>query len=433
VADGAAAHVALIFGGAQSPRLIDRSPIEDGKEIKVMEPQQSSTIELEPPATPPPDEPGTTATSPPARRGRGLLAGALAGAVAGALVAAAVAAIIDDDNGGTVNTVASKPVVSAAASTATEGPIDVRNVLAAVEPAVVSISTEAVQLQDLLSPTTVQGAGTGFVVDANGTIVTNNHVVDGARTIHVTFADGTDKDATVVARDATADLAVLHVDAQGLPAVKLGDSAALQVGDPVVAIGNALALNGGPTVTEGIVSALDRTISTDDGGRLSHVIQTDAAINPGNSGGPLVNAKGEVVGIDTAVAGDAQNIGFALAITPSLTTIHQLETGSTPAHPFLGVQTTDVTAAANRQLGLGTDKGALVLAVTPGSPAENAGLQEADVITALGDHAVASADDLGQAVDSLHPGDKVDVTIFRDGHSQKLSLTVGQRPASSTG
>jgi S1-C subfamily serine protease len=394
-----------------------------------MEQEPTDVMVLEP-GSPPPEThvPAPAETPPPRRRGRGrgLLAGAAAGAVAGALVAAAVAPHFNDDSSN--STATPTPV---APSAAVEGPVDVRQVLAKVEPAVVTIRTEVPQVQDLLSPTTVQGAGTGFVVDPNGTVVTNNHVVEGAQTIQVTFSDGTDKPATVVARDATADLAVLHVDASGLPAVTLGSSAALQVGDPVVAIGNALDLAGGPTVTEGIVSALDRTISTDSGGSLRHVIQTDAAINPGNSGGPLVDAKGEVVGIDTAVAGDAQNIGFAIAITPSLPTIQQLETGSAPAHPFLGLQATDVNAAINRQLGLGTDTGALVVAVTPGGAAENAGLQQGDVIVTVADHPVANADDLGAAIATLKPGDHIDVAIIRGGNRQSVSLTVGERPATT--
>jgi S1-C subfamily serine protease len=395
-----------------------------------MEHEPTEVMVLDPP-TPPETEPPALAAAPAPhrRRGRGLLAGAAAGAVAGAAVAALVAPHFSDDSSSTPAAPVSAASVSA--SPAVEGPVDVRHVLAVVEPAVVSIRTEVPQVQDLLSPTTVQGAGTGFIVNSDGTVVTNNHVVEGAQTIQVTFSDGTAKPATVVARDTTADLAVLHVDAHGLPAVTLGDSAALQVGDPVVAIGNALDLAGGPTVTEGIVSALDRTISTDSGGSLRHVIQTDAAINPGNSGGPLVNAKGEVVGIDTAVAGDAQNIGFAIAITPSLPTIQQLETGSAPAHPFLGLQATDVNAAINRQLGLGTDTGALVVAVTPGSPAENAGLQRGDVIVSVAGHPVATADDLGAAIANLHPGDHTDLAILRGGNHQSVSLTVGERPAAT--
>jgi serine protease Do len=166
------------------------------------------------------------------------------------------------------------------------------------------------------------------VVRSDGLLATNDHVVAGGQDITVTLSDGRTVPAQVVGQDAAADLAVLQVPAEHLPVAPLGDSADLKVGDQVVAVGDALALPGGPTVTEGIVSALDRTIQTNDGATLAHVLQTDAAINPGNSGGPLVDATGHVVGIDTAAAGDGQNIGFAIAIDGARTTIESLSTGA---------------------------------------------------------------------------------------------------------
>jgi serine protease Do len=372
-----------------------------------------------PPVTVPP-------ASPRFRRARRFLPGAVAGGLVGALAAGFIGVSVAPDSGAPSAT-AAQPAAARLAKTA--GPIDVRGVLAAVQPGVVSIRTEVLRLRDVLSPTTLHGAGTGFVVDKNGTIVTNNHVIEGARTIEVTPPTGTEQEATVVARDASADLAVLHVDATDLQPVRLGDSDALRVGDPVVAIGNALALDGGPTVTEGIVSALDRTIATENGAHLRHVIQTDAAINPGNSGGPLVNADGEVVGIDTAIAGDAQNIGFAIAITPSRDTIHQLETRSVPAHAFLGVQTTDVTAALDRQLNPGVNTGALVVAVVPGSAAENAGIQQGDVIIRIDDANIDSSDRVSEVVEQLEPSDRIRVTVIRGTDRHDLELTVGKRPA----
>ncbi|MET0727087.1 MAG: trypsin-like peptidase domain-containing protein [Acidimicrobiales bacterium] len=372
------------------------------------------------------EDPSPTGPTGPRRATRWRWGSPVAGVLVGMLVSIPVAAVVAHrvaDDAYTGPTTAPRPA-------ATEGPIDVRGVLDAVEPGVVSIRTEVLNLTDVFAPTTVHGAGTGFVIDRAGTIVTNNHVIDGARTINVSFADGTDKSATIVATDPESDLAVLHVEASNLHPVRLGNSNDLQVGDPVVAIGNALALEGGPTVTEGIISAVDRTISTDSGGRLRHVIQTDAAINPGNSGGPLVNADGEVIGIDTAIAGDAQNIGFAIAISPSLDTIHQLQNGTAPVHPFLGVQAVDVTAVLDRQLGLGIDHGALVARVTPGSGADNAGIHEGDVITALGDATITNADELSSAVSHLTPGDQVQATLLRGGAEQQTRVTIGQRTAS---
>jgi serine protease Do len=205
-----------------------------------------------------------------------------------------------------------------------DGAMDVPAVLARVEPSVVTVQTDLVGENSAGQTVPEQGTGTGFVVAADGVIATNNHVVQGARTIEVTLADGRALPAQVLQQDPSADLAVLQVPADNLPVAPLGDSADLQVGDPVVAIGDALALPGGPTVTEGIVSALDRTIQTTAGATLTHVIQTDAAINPGNSGGPLVDATGHVIGIDTAAAGDGQNIGFAIAIDGARSTIDSL-------------------------------------------------------------------------------------------------------------
>jgi S1-C subfamily serine protease len=298
---------------------------------------------------------------------------------------------------------------------------------------VVSIQTRALGVGAFLQAVPQEGAGSGFILSPDGVIVTNNHVVEGASTITVTLADGRKLDARVLGRDPNADLAVLKIDATGLPAVKIGSSSALVVGDSVVAIGNALALDGGPTVTQGIVSALDRTISAGDqtgGGNtetLRHVLQTDAAINPGNSGGPLLNAAGEVVGINTAVAGDAQNIGFALAIDKALPTINQLKTGQTPEQPFLGVSTVTLTPAIQRQLGLDVSQGAVVAGVTAGSGAELAGLAQGDVITKIGGKDITSADDVSTVVADHKPGDQIDITIVRGGSTRTLTAKIGRR------
>jgi S1-C subfamily serine protease len=297
----------------------------------------------------------------------------------------------------------------------------------------VTVQTERLSLDSVLEPATEQGAGTGFVVGADGLIVTNNHVIVGARTIEVSLPDGTTKTAKVVGADPTADLAVLKIDAHGLPTVHLGRSDAVHVGDPVVAIGNALALQGGPTVTEGIVSAVGRTIGTDNGARLHDVLQTDAAINPCNSGGPLLDSAGDVIGINTAIAGQGQNIGFAISIDPAKSVLDDLEHGNVPVHPFLGVQAAAVTPALQRQLGLHIDHGALVVAVTAGSAAENAGIQEGDVILKVGDHDVATPDDLSDALNRAHPGDTVPVVVERGGQRTTVSATIGQRPGSNAG
>jgi len=387
-----------------------------------------------PPYAPPPPPP------PPASRpslpwvgavgGRRFLAGVVVGALVGALVAGGIVA-------GTHTTTAAPAVnskaVAAARASLLAHPGDVHQIVQAVGPSVVSIQTQALGVGAFLQAVPEQGAGSGFILSPDGVIVTNNHVIAGASTITVTLADGRKLAGRVLGKDASADLAVLKVDADGLPAVKFGSSDALVVGDSVVAIGNALALDGGPTVTAGIVSALDRTISAGDQGSggntetLRHVIQTDAAINPGNSGGPLLNAKGEVVGINTAVAGDAQNIGFALAIDKAMPIINQLKTGRTPAQPFLGIATVTLTPGIQRQLGLDIGKGAVVASVTPGSGAEQAGLAQGDVITRIGGKDVTSAEDVTAAVADRKPGDTIDITIDRNGQTRTVTAKIGTR------
>ncbi|MDP4507210.1 S1C family serine protease [Nonomuraea turcica] len=239
-----------------------------------------------------------------------------------AIVAAVAAAGAGGYLGGRDVARASTP--AAAAPAVSGAAVNAPAILATIEPSIVTVRTRSVGVNALMEPVAEQGTGTGFVLAAGGLIATNNHVVEGAQAITVTLRDGRTLTAKVLRSDPAADLAVLRVNASGLPVAPLGDSSTLKVGDPVIAIGNALALPGGPTVTEGIVSALDRTVQTDAGARLQHVIQTDAAINPGNSGGPLVDASGRIVGINTAAAGDAQNIGFAIAINGARRTIDDL-------------------------------------------------------------------------------------------------------------
>jgi S1-C subfamily serine protease len=355
----------------------------------------------------------------------------IVGALIGALVAGGIVARASDSTPVGAAAADAKAVAAARASLL-EHKGDIHQIVAAVGPSVVSVQTRSLGLGAFLQAVPQDGAGSGFVLSSDGVIVTNNHVVDGATTITVTLADGRKLDARVLGRDANTDLAVLKVDATGLPAVKLGRSDALVVGDSVVAIGNALALDGGPTVTQGIVSAVDRTISAGDPGgqgteTLRHLLQTDAAINPGNSGGPLLNAAGEVVGINTAVAGDAQNIGFALAIDKALPIINTLKTGGTPEQPFLGLSTVTLTPAISRQLGLAETKGAVVAGVTPGSGAELAGLAEGDVITRIGGQDVQSADDISAAVADRKPGDELEITIARGGSTRTVTARVGRR------
>jgi S1-C subfamily serine protease len=311
-------------------------------------------------------------------------------------------------------------------------PTDIQGILRKVEPAVVAISTRGFTVDDFFGVQPQAGAGTGMVISPDGLVLTNAHVIADATSIKVKFADGTVRDGTVLGADTSADVALVKVaGASGLPTVELGSSAALHVGDDVVAIGNALALPGGPTVTQGIVSALGRSLQTDRGVRLEGLIQTDAAINPGNSGGPLVNAAGQVVGMNTAIVGDAQNIGFAIAIDTIKPLIDQLRTGRRAPQAFLGVATVTVDPSLAQQFGLTVDSGALVVRVEPGSPAESAGLRRGDVVTRLDGDRIATADDLVAATRRHKAGDRVTLTVRRGAVDQRIEVTLGSRPVSA--
>jgi serine protease Do len=389
-----------------------------------------------PPSTPPPAWQVGSPASPawgettlpvaatPASPRRPVMLAAAVGAVVGALVAGLlVATVKDDETAASPRTPAFSNNTSKIARAG-----DIQEILARVEPAVVSIRTRSLSLGDFLRPVPGEGAGTGFVIAPDGVLVTNNHVVSGAQTIEVVFADDRKMPARVLGRDPTTDLAVLKVDATDLPVAALGDSSALKVGDDVIAIGNALGLEGGPTVTRGIVSAEDRTITAESGIRLEHVIQTDTAINPGNSGGPLVNSAGEVVGINTAVAGDAQNIGFSIAINAAKPIIDELRQGTTRSRPFLGVKMITFTPEYAEGLGVTVKSGAVVADVTAGSGAEVAGLRTGDVITSIDGKEVKAAEDVTSAVNAHKPGDEIKLTFVRREQTQEITVKLGERP-----
>jgi S1-C subfamily serine protease len=363
--------------------------------------------------------------------------GALVGALVGGGTAAGVALATRDDATTTTRTVvvggaSSKPV----SNTSVIGKAkDVQAVLAKVNGAVVAVQTGAAVDSGLFSGSSDSssgGEGTGFVISPDGVIVTNNHVVaDAGGRIEVEFGDGTKQAAELLGRAPEYDLAVLKVDAKNLPTIKLGNSDALQVGDQVIAVGNALALQGGLSVTEGIISGKGRVVPEDEtGATLYDMLQTDAAINPGNSGGPLVNAAGEVVGINTALAGGSQNVGFAISIDSAKSVIDSLRDGKSVRVAFLGVTTSDVTPAVAKSLHLTTKTGAVVRTVSNGAAAAKGGVQANDVIVAIGGRAVNGPQDVGAEIRRYAPGDTVDVTVERDGKQVTLPVTLGARPDS---
>jgi serine protease Do len=300
-----------------------------------------------------------------------------------------------------------------------------------VSPAVVNVRATVGDGQE--------GEGTGFFVRPDGIAVTNDHVVAEAFSIEVVTADGGRFDARVIGGDPDADLAVLRVEGGGpFPTVALGESGSLQLGQTVVALGFALGLEGGPSVTSGIVSALGRTISASDpnapgGGDVRQyegLIQTDAAINPGNSGGPLVDLAGRVVGINTAGVGAAaaENIGFAIGIDRARPVVeHAIENPEAPA-AYLGVSTQTLTPAVAARFGLSVDEGALVLAVGPGTPADEAGIREGDVIVAIEGSPVSSTEEVGERILDFEPGTEVEVELVRDQDTLTVTATLGTRP-----
>lgn len=274
----------------------------------------------------------------------------------------------------------------------------------------------------------VVGAGSGVIINSNGTILTNNHVVEGAKDVKVTLADQKEFSAKVLGRDPKTDLAVLKVDAkEALPAAALGDSDALRVGDWVIAIGNPFGLS--HTVTSGIVSAKGRVIGE---GPYDNFIQTDASINPGNSGGPLFNMAGQVVGINTAIIPNGQGIGFAVPVNTAKPLIPQLITTGEVTRGYLGVNIQNVTPDLAKALNLGDHKGALVASVVEGSPAEKAGVERGDVIVSYNGKTVKDSHDLPFMVAETPVGKDATLTILRDGQEKNLNITVGKLASNDT-
>jgi S1-C subfamily serine protease len=298
-------------------------------------------------------------------------------------------------------------------------------------------------------------SGSGVVLDDEGHVLTNNHVVEGASEVTVSLeSEGKMYAAEVVGTEPNSDLALLKVDAPAskLHPLTLGDSSKVEVGDPVVAIGNPFDLQ--RTVTSGIVSALQREIQAPDGVTIDHVIQTDAAINPGNSGGPLINSAGEVIGINSQIytGGEGNDgnvgIGFAIPINTAKEEIAQLESGTADEHGFLGISGASITPQLAQAFNLPVEEGVLVQQVEEGGPAAAAGIQGAttaasvegtefglggDIITAVNGKAIGSTEALIESISNLHAGETVELTVVRDGQTASVSVQLAERPATSAG
>ncbi|RZT80844.1 putative serine protease PepD [Micromonospora violae] len=324
----------------------------------------------------------------------------------------ALALALDGDGGGITRTYSAAPVINGA---------DLPKIAASVQDSVVSITTDS-------------GEGSGVVLSADGYVLTNNHVVASAAgdAVRVVFADGKTADAKIIGTDPKTDLAVVKANGvSDLKPAKFGDSDAMQVGDQVLALGSPLGLQG--SVTSGILSARDRTIRAGEGqpqdprqqqsqtvSSISGLLQTDAPINPGNSGGALVNTRGEVIGINTAIATSGQStgnigVGFAIPSNKAKDVAGKLQRGEKVSHPSLGVGVNQAEGG-----------GALVASVTPGSPAEKAGLQRGDVVTRFGDKPVNDSDDLVGAVQAGKVGDRVEVQFKRNGVEKSVTVTLAE-------
>ncbi|MGD9694319.1 MAG: S1C family serine protease [Thermoleophilia bacterium] len=376
-------------------------------------------------------------------------------ALCAALIGGGTVAVVDSHGGGTT-TIVERPTAVTPVSTASgAAQTDFSEVYAQRRKGVVSITATVEQSSDGYPGAPEQQAtagGTGVVIDDDGHVLTNEHVVSGASKVEVTLASGTAVTAKVLGTDPSTDLALLKIDvpADQLDPIPLGDSSAIQVGDPVMAIGDPFGLEA--SASAGIVSGLNRTMQAPNGFTITGAIQTDAAVNHGNSGGALLDAAGNLIGIPAQIAdsGVDANVGVAFAI-PSNTAkqiIAQLEKGGTVEHAWLGVSTATVDSDIAQIAGLGTDRGALITGVVAGGPAQKAGLDPGDsavttsqgqvcaggdVVTAVGDAKVTDAADLQEAIDAQKPGADVPLTVVNaSGKSRTVSVTLGTRPAQAT-
>jgi S1-C subfamily serine protease len=381
---------------------------------------------------------GASSTSQPGRF-RSWLPVAVVAALIGGGIGAGVTALADHSNNKGVGNVTISESNAAPGAAVLSGNVTIPELVSRVIPAVVSIDVKAGSDED---------EGTGMIITSDGEVVTNNHVIElfteggDQGTITVTeYGQTKPLPATLVGYDSTKDIALLKINnVSNLKTVTFGDSSKAVVGDAVVAIGNALGLAAGtPTVTQGIVSALGRSVTAGGEGTqtetLQNMIQTDAAINPGNSGGPLIDTSGQVIGMNTAVAGttsdgtSSQNIGFAIPIAQVEASLPQLQKGGQSGNGggYLGVDITTLTPALRQQYGFTPTAGAVILSVVSGSPAAKAGLDQGDVIVNINGTTIASAEDLQKVVQNDKPGQTVSITYYVGDSKRTASATLGNQ------
>ena len=319
-------------------------------------------------------------------------------------------------------------VVPTEARSHPDGRVGVPGMVARVLPSVVSITTRQIERDQFNQPVPTRGLGSGFIIDRQGHILTNNHVTDGAEDIKVALTDGRVFPAVLVGADRFSDLAVLKIEGKNLPALILGKSARLAVGESVVAIGSPLWIEGGPTVTTGVVSALGRSMEQPGLPTLHNLIQTDAAINPGNSGGPLLNLRGEVIGINTAVIASAHGIGFAISVGMAKPVIRELIAHGRVVRPSLRIAAVSLTPQLAYANELPIDRGALVIRVDKEGAGEAAGLEPGDVITSIGGEPVTDLHHLHDELSRHRIGETVEVSAWRDGQTVTLRAVLEEEP-----
>lgn len=311
--------------------------------------------------------------------------------------------------------------------TQTEGDLPTTEVVRILAPSVVKIVNDLGAPDEAMPPL---GLGTGIIIDTDGHILTNNHVVEGIDVVTVTLYDGETLDAEVVGRDRHTDIALIKIPVEGLQPALLGDSSTLLVGQDVIAIGHALGLGGAPTVSKGVVSALDRTIGTESGSTLVDLIQTDASINMGNSGGPLVSARAEVVGINTSILRFGQGIGFAVNINDARIVADHLVERGVVRRGYMGVLFANLTPSFIDQLGLDRDtEGVLLTHVVPDSPSWNAGLRPGDLILTANGEPMSTTGELLKFLMMHPPGESMEALVLREGEQFITRLTLAERPA----
>lgn len=295
-------------------------------------------------------------------------------------------------------------------------------------PSVVQITTESLTMGMFNEVIPRRGVGTGSILDTDGNILTNNHVVQDAQRITVTLSNGDSFPAELVGGDPTTDTAVIRIDAPNLQPAELGSSSRLKVGEDVIGIGHALGLPGGPTVTKGVISALGRSIDTGNQITIVDLIQTDAAINPGNSGGPLVNVHAQIIGMNTAIIQGSQGIGFAINIDDAKIVAEQLLLRGYVERGYLGIRPVNLSPGLANMRGVPESEGVFIISVDEGSAAFGAGLQDGDVIVGLDDDPIKNTGELSKFLIDHPPGQTIFAEILRGEERLTVEITLGERP-----